>query len=83
MAFSNLPGPDTPLIFDGYKIERICFFLPNVHTTACGLTLLSYQGKISFGFLADEAAIPCDKDMAEILQDIVDELYSMHYRIMN
>lgn len=83
MAFSNLPGPETPLVFDGYSIERICFFLPNVHTTTFGLTLLSYQGRVSLGLLADEAAISNENEMHDILQGIVDEIYAMHHRIMN
>lgn len=71
LTFSNLPGPISTIKIDEFMLEKFCFLLPNVDLTACGITLLTYQNKISLGIMADESSISCEEDMNLILQGFI------------
>lgn len=77
MAISNLPGPNFAIKIDGHEFENVGFFLPNLGRTACGLTILSYNNKLHFGIMADEAAIGSEEDLGEILNGMVREIKDM------
>jgi hypothetical protein len=77
LTFSNLPGPTSPIKIDDFTLEKFCFLLPNVDLTACGMTLLTYQNKISLGIMADESAISCEEDLNLILKGFVKAIEEM------
>lgn len=77
MAISNLPGPNFAIKIDGHEFENVGFFLPNIGQTACGITILSYNNKLHFGIMADEAAIECEEHLGEILDGMVHEIKVM------
>jgi hypothetical protein len=82
VACSNLPGPNFPIKIDGFKFENVGFFIPNVNTTALGLTILSYDKKLQFGIIADQAAISNEKDLEFILKGMINELYQMGEKLL-
>lgn len=82
IACSNLPGPNFPIKIDGYKFENVGFFIPNVDTTALGLTILSYDDKLHFGIIADQAAISNKKDLEFILKGMINEICHMGERLL-
>lgn len=77
MAFSNLPGPQQMPRIQGRELNNLCFFIPNLGTTAVGITLLTYGGKIQLGILADRAVIHSEEDAHRILQGVVEEIERM------
>lgn len=83
MAVSNLPGPSNFTIkINGHEFESVGFFLPNIGQTACGLTILSYNNKLHFGMMADEAAISSEEELGEILQGMVREIEIMMENVL-
>lgn len=77
MAISNLPGPNFTLKINGFQFHSVGFFIPNIGTTSVGLTVLSYDNKLHFGMMSDEAAIKTEEDLGTILNGMVAELYEM------
>lgn len=82
MAVSNLPGPNFAIKINGHELESLGFFLPNLGTTACGITILSYNNKLHFGIMADEAAVKNESDLWDILQGMVREIKVMTENIL-
>jgi WS/DGAT/MGAT family acyltransferase len=69
LIVTNIPGPQAPLYVLGRKLEDLfpVAFLPENHALA--VAIMSYNGKMNFGLLADYDALP-DLDVLE--QGIVD-----------
>lgn len=61
----------------GYEFENVGFFIPNIGQTAMGVTILSYNNKLHFKIMADEAAIENENDLGEILQGMKRESEAM------
>ncbi|XP_058053823.1 uncharacterized protein LOC131205651 [Anopheles bellator] len=77
IAISNLPGPQQLPRIQGRELKNLSFFIPNLGTTAVGITLLTYGGKLQLGILADRAVIGTEDEAHSILQGAVDELEKM------
>lgn len=77
MAISNLPGPNFTIKINGLTFNSVGFFIPNIGQTAVGLTILSYDNKLHFGMMADEAAIESEEDLGMIINGMIGELYGM------
>ncbi len=64
---SNLPGPPTPLHIDGVAVSQLLFWVPQAGDIGIGLSMLSYNGRVHFGVIADRYLIPKPADLvAEI-----------------
>ena len=76
LIVTNVPGPQFPLYLLGREMERIVpiAFLPENHALA--IAIMSYNGKVDFGLLADYDAMPdleafggyLDQSLAELLK---------------
>uniref|UniRef100_A0A182IN45 O-acyltransferase WSD1 C-terminal domain-containing protein n=1 Tax=Anopheles atroparvus TaxID=41427 RepID=A0A182IN45_ANOAO len=77
LAISNLPGPQQMPRIQGRELKNLCFFIPNLGTTAVGITLLTYGGTMQLGILADRAVIPNEDDAHSILQGTIEEIERM------
>ena len=53
---TNVPGPQMPLYFGGSKIKDLMFWVPQTGSIGLGISILSYQGKVHFGLIADAKA---------------------------
>ena len=71
LIVTNVPGPQFPLYVLGRELQDLVpvAFLPEKHALA--IAIMSYNGKLNFGLLADYDALP---DLDVIQQGIVDSL---------
>ncbi len=55
---TNVPGPQMPLYLAGVRISEFMFWVPQTGSIGVGLSILSYQGRVHFGLIADAKSIP-------------------------
>jgi diacylglycerol O-acyltransferase / wax synthase len=74
LIVTNVPGPQFPLYLLGREMEQIVpiAFLPENHALA--IAIMSYNGKVDFGLLADYDAMPDVDSLASLLEESLDEL---------
>ena len=74
LIVTNVPGPQFPLYLLGREMEEIVpiAFLPENHALA--IAIMSYNGKVDFGLLADYDAMADLEDFASMLEDSLEEL---------
>ena len=71
---TNVPGPQMPLYVLGRELLDLfpVGFLPENH--ALFVAIMSYNGKVNFGLLADYDALPDVEDIAQGIRESLDEL---------
>ena len=74
LIVTNVPGPQFPLYLLGREMEEIVpiAFLPDNHALA--IAIMSYNGKVDFGLLADYDAMPDLEVIGRYLRDGLEEL---------
>src|SRR5437764_1055790 len=74
LLVTNIPGPQFPLYVLGRQLEDLfpLAFLPKNHALA--VAIMSYNGGIDYGLLADYDALPDVDQFAEGLQESLEEL---------
>jgi WS/DGAT/MGAT family acyltransferase len=74
LIVTNVPGPQLPLYLLGRELEELIpmAFLPENHALA--IAIMSYNGRLDFGLLADYDAMPDIDDLALYLEDALVEL---------
>ena len=74
LIVTNVPGPQFPLYLLGREMEEIIpiAFLPENHALA--IAIMSYNGKVDFGLLADYDAMPDLESVGEAVESALDEL---------
>jgi diacylglycerol O-acyltransferase / wax synthase len=74
LIVTNVPGPQFPLYLLGREMLEIVpiAFLPENHALA--IAIMSYNGKVDFGLLADYDAMPDLDDFGGMLEDALAEL---------
>ena len=77
LLVTNIPGPQFPLYVLGRRLERMCpvAFLGGDHALA--IAVISYDGSINFGLIADRDAIPDLDVLAQGIEASVAELVSL------
>jgi WS/DGAT/MGAT family acyltransferase len=74
LTVTNVPGPQFPLFLLGRELSRIYPLVPIVENAALGIAIMSYNGRIDFGLLADYDALPDVDDVAVGLEGAIGEL---------
>jgi diacylglycerol O-acyltransferase len=71
---TNVPGPQFPLYMLGREMLEIVpiAFLPENHALA--IAIMSYNGKMDFGLLADYDAVPDVDAVGRLLEESLQEL---------
>ena len=69
---TNVPGPQQPLYLLGARLESLYSQVPIAENTALGIALVSYAGKLCWGFNADYEAVP---DL-ELVADAVERSFA-------
>ncbi len=77
LTVTNVPGPQFPLYLLGRRLERIFPQVPLTANTMLGIAIMSYNGTINFGLLADYDSVPDLDDIAAALHDGIDELAAL------
>jgi len=74
LIVTNVPGPQFPLYLLGREMLEIVpiAFLPENHALA--IAIMSYNGKVDFGLLADYDAMSDLEDFGSMLEDALAEL---------
>ena len=74
LIVTNVPGPQIPLYVLGRELEEVfpIAFLPENHTMA--VAIMSYNGRINFGLLADYDSMDDVDEIAEGLTRSLEEL---------
>ncbi|HYC35423.1 MAG TPA: wax ester/triacylglycerol synthase family O-acyltransferase [Usitatibacter sp.] len=57
-VMTNVPGPQQALYFAGRRIVELDFWVPQSGGIGLGVSILSYDGRIQFGVIADDALVP-------------------------
>jgi WS/DGAT/MGAT family acyltransferase len=57
-VMTNVPGPQQPLYFAGARISRFMFWVPQSGDIGMGVSILSYDGQVQFGLIADRGLCP-------------------------
>jgi len=74
LVMTNVPGPLHPLHFAGRRIRELDFWVPQSGGIGMGLSILSYDGKIQFGVIADAGLVPDPKSVVSRFHDEFDRL---------
>jgi diacylglycerol O-acyltransferase / wax synthase len=71
MVVTNVPGPQIPMFMAGARMTEVFPHVPLADNLGLGVALLSYNGKIHWGFNADWDGLP---DLDLFVQDTKDAL---------
>jgi len=55
---TNVPGPQMPLYMGGSKVKDLMFWVPQNGSIGLGISILSYNGQVHFGLIADAKLMP-------------------------
>ncbi len=55
---TNVPGPQAPMYLAGCRIDDLMFWVPQNGSIGVGISILSYNGRVHFGLIADARRIP-------------------------
>ncbi|MFC7300139.1 WS/DGAT/MGAT family O-acyltransferase [Cognatiluteimonas weifangensis] len=55
---TNVPGPQQPLYMAGCMLREMMFWVPQTGSVGVGISILSYNGRVHFGLIADAGLIP-------------------------
>ena len=73
MVLTNVPGPRRPLSVAGTRLAGVLVWAPSSGSIGMSVSIFSYAGKVTVGFLTDAGLVPdpgslADATRAEILQ---------------
>ncbi len=74
LTVTNVPGPQVPLYLMGRRMVAFHPQVPLAANTALGIAIMSYDGRMSFGLLADYDAVGDLADFAAGLREAIAEL---------
>lgn len=77
LLVTNFPGPQVPFYLLGREIDGVfpVGFLARRHALA--IAIVSYNGRVDFGILADRASIPDAERLSAYLAEAVEELLAV------
>ncbi len=73
---TNVPGPQMPLYMAGSKITEQMFWVPQTGSIGLGVSILSYNGNVHFGLIADAKLMP---DPDAVIQRFIPEFEKLLY----
>jgi WS/DGAT/MGAT family acyltransferase len=71
---TNVPGPQQPLYLAGRKLREMMFWVPQTGSIGIGVSILSYDGEVHFGLIADARLIPDPQDVIRRFGEEFDKL---------
>jgi diacylglycerol O-acyltransferase / wax synthase len=74
VVVTNVPGPQFPLYVKGRELERLYPMVPLAENTALGIAIMSYNGQLNFGLVADYDALADVETLADSLRSSIAEL---------
>ena len=55
---TNVPGPQQPLYLAGCTVRELMFWVPQTGSIGIGISIMSYNGRVHFGLIADAKLVP-------------------------
>ncbi|MBK9712637.1 MAG: wax ester/triacylglycerol synthase family O-acyltransferase [Kouleothrix sp.] len=77
-VMTNVPGPRETIYLAGAPIREIMFWVPQSGRLGLGVSIMSYDGRVSLGVASDTGLVP---DPAQIIEDFHDE-YELLLRLI-
>ena len=74
MVATNVPGPQMPLYLAGCEVREMMFWVPQNGTIGMGLSILSYNGRVHFGIIADSKRVPDPEPLVQRFGKEVEKL---------
>ena len=74
MLVTNVPGPQFPLYLLGRELEELVPVAFLASDRALAIAIMSYNGSVEIGLIADYDAMPDLDAFAEALDDSIEEL---------
>jgi len=71
---TNVPGPQMPLYLAGCEVKEMMFWVPQNGTIGMGLSILSYNGRVHFGVIADAKRVPDPEPLVQRFASEVEKL---------
>ncbi|MGB5985528.1 MAG: wax ester/triacylglycerol synthase family O-acyltransferase [Desulfobacterales bacterium] len=68
-VLTNVPGPRQPLYLAGQKIENFMFWVPRSGQIGLGLSIFSYDDKVTVGVASDEGLMPDPEVLLDGFED--------------
>ena len=69
MVFTNVVGPRTPLYLAGTEIDNVVFWVPQSGRLAMGISIYSYNNRITVGVITDAGLAPDPEQIAASFGD--------------
>jgi WS/DGAT/MGAT family acyltransferase len=73
---TNVPGPPQTLYLAGCALREMMFWVPQTGSIGVGISILSYNGRVHFGLIADAKLIP---DPGSVIQRFGSEFDKLLY----
>jgi diacylglycerol O-acyltransferase len=74
LVVTNVPGPQVELYLLGRRMRGLYPVVPLALKQALGIAIMSYNGRLGFGLLADFDALPDLEELAAELEGAIDDL---------
>jgi WS/DGAT/MGAT family acyltransferase len=74
VVVTNVPGPQFPLYLLGRRLTAIYPVVPLAANQAIGIAVMSYDGRLGFGLLADHDALRDVGALGDLLRASIDDL---------
>ncbi|UGT44532.1 wax ester/triacylglycerol synthase family O-acyltransferase [Nocardia yamanashiensis] len=74
LVISNVPGPNFPMYFLGVRVASMYPFGPVFHGAGLTVTVISTNGNLDFGFIADRELVPDVDQLADAVPEVITEL---------
>ncbi len=74
LVVTNVPGPQIPLYMLGRELDALFPMVPLTENTALGIAIMSYNGQLNFGLLADYDGLADVEALAEEIRLSIEEL---------
>ncbi len=76
-VLTNVPGPAEPLYLAGGEVRDMMFWVPQTGNIGLGVSILSYNGKVFFGLIADRRLVPEPVEIIRRFQPELDKLMNL------
>jgi WS/DGAT/MGAT family acyltransferase len=67
LVASNLPGPARQLHIGGVGVSQLLFWVPQSGSIGTGVSMLTYNGQVQFGVIADRQLVPNPTELVELI----------------
>lgn len=83
IAMSNIPAFESEIYIREYALKDAIFWVPNIGKNMLGLSLMTWNGRLKVGLIADRRIIPSLDELDKILHGTIRELQNMSNVLAN